>query len=409
MFNFKFNIDTLTPMAAYLFELKRNSSIVPRRLFIFPTALCDDKCKYCVDGLNAGDAAHLQYDKEKDFFSNRIYIDKLVSDIKALKIIDLHIFGGGEPFFYKANMFYFLNKLKDIDIFIRIITNANNLNDEDIRMIIENKLISQLNISFSTDTEITAAKIYAKAVRHTHSLEILKSITKYKNIHKTDFPKVHIMFIILNVNYNKVAEIIELLKEYAIEFFMFQPLRVSGNVKMDLALSPEQEQEFIANIPYIEKLLKKHNMRSNIDSLKPGKNVLVNAKIAKNKSIHSEPSDAKLLADNFYGADLYGSELINKHGLEIGCHMPLTTTSICYNGNIPFCQFKYSEQYRANYFDLASLNDFTQSQEYKTFTSYFTNGTLPVMCRGCIFCTPDEFEAIKRSFKNLTETLVNNI
>lgn len=405
MFNFKFNIDTLTPIARYLFDLKRDSSITPKRLFIYPTGLCDDKCKYCVDGVNAGDADFLQYDKEKDFFNSRTYIDKLISDIKELQIIDMHVFGGGEPFFYKANMFYFLDKLRDVDIFIRIITNANNLNDEDIKMIIGNKLISQLNISFNTDTDVSAEKIYAKAARHTHSLEILNSITKYKNIYKTDFPKVHIMFIVLNINYNKTVEIIELLKEHTIEFFMFQPLRIPLNVKMGLALSPEQEQEFIMNLPYIEKVLKKYNMRSNIDSLKSANSVLVNTKVAKDKSIPLESSNAESLADKFYGVDLYSSELINKHGLKIGCHIPLTTTAICYNGNIPFCAFKYNEQYRANYFDIPSLSDFIQSQEYKTFVNYFINGTLPAICKDCSFCIPYEYEAIKCNFKNFLENV----
>ena len=400
--DFRFNTDTLTLLARHLFVLKQNSHVTPKRLFVYPTGLCDDKCRYCVDGLNAGDAAFLRYDPEKDFFNSQAYIDKLISDIKELQIIDMHIFGGGEPFFYKENMFYFLEKLKDLDIFIRIITNANRLNDEDIEKIIKNKLVSQLNISFNTDSDASAAKIYKNTIRHTHTLNILSSITKYKNIYKTDFPKVHIMFVILNINYNKVIEIVELLNEHTIEFFMFQPLRVSADGQRELALSLAQEEQLIMDIPHIEEALQRHNMRSNINSLKPTSGISADRDAAENRPLTNgmtpELSNAKSINTKFYKPDFCSFELINKYGLRIKCHMPLTTMAICYNGNIPFCQFKYNEQYRANYFDIASLKDFTESQEYRTFVGNFINGEFPEMCRGCSFCIPQETETIKNIF-----------
>ena len=407
MFKFRFDTDTLKPISQYLFEIKQSSDISPKRLFIYPTGLCDDKCKYCVDGVNAKDTAFLQYNKEKDFFGNRLYIDKLISDIIKLKIIDLHIFGGGEPFFYKENLFYFLDKLKKVDIFTRVITNANSLNDADIKMIVAEKLLSQLNISFSTDSDAAAKNIYARAERHAHSLEVLNSITRYKHIYKTDFPKIHVMFVILNINYNKVVEIIELLKEHAIEFFMFQPLRIPLNARMEMALSQEQEQEFIKSIPDIEKMLKKHNMRSNIDSLKPLSSSPLNTQVT--EGMFSEWVKGNNLAGNFYGAASCNSQLINKYCLKITCHMPLTTTAICYNGNIPFCAFKYNEQYRLNYFDTPSLLAFVQSQEHKGFVNYFINGTLPEICKDCSFCIPCENEAIKHNFANLLENAAQHI
>ena len=139
------------------------------------------------------------------------------------------------------------------------------------------------------------------------------------------------------------------------------------------------------SIPRIEEALNKYNIRSNIDSLKPAKPLL-----------------AQSLADKFYGADLHDAGLINKHGLGIRCHIPLTTTAICYNGNMPFCAFKYNEQYRTNYFGISSLNDFTQSQEYREFTGYFIDGKLPEICKDCSFCIPYEYQAIKSSFKNFS-------
>jgi hypothetical protein len=78
--------------------------------------------------------------------------------------------------------------------------------------------------------------------------------------------------------------------------------------------------------------------------------------------------------------------------------MPLTTMSICYNGNMPLCAFRYSEQYRSNYFDVHGLSEFIASEEYVTYVRNFVNGKLPQTCAGCTFCIPQEADAIKGHF-----------
>ncbi len=377
-FKFKYTPDAVTNLiATHLYTFTKKTKLSPLRLFVYPSGLCNDKCRYCSDGLNAENSkekSFIRYDPERDFFKHRNYIDKLIKDIKRLKIRDLHLFGGGEPFFYKENMFYFLERLKDVDVFIRIITNANNLNEQDIERIIRDKLLSQINISFNTDSSETAKKIYVDVSRHSHTLDILNAITKYKKIYTTDIPCVDIMFTLLKVNCDKISEIIELLRGHSITYFFFQPLRCYSERQEELIALDIQQPE----IARAEKKLADLQIRSNISEFRPA------VGLANVRTDFQETSNPP--------------SLINKNNIYIQCYMPLTTLSICYNGNIPLCQFRYDKQYRLNYFDTKSLNEFVKGKEYGSFVHAFINEQLPEICANCQFCVNAELDIIRKCF-----------
>lgn len=376
-FRFKYSPDAvMDSLARHLNELKKGSKVKPKRLFVYPTCLCNDSCRYCSDGLNNDSlqGTGIKYDKARDFFSRRSYIDRLIKDIRRLRIVDLHLFGGGEPFFYRENMFYFLERLKKTDVFIRVITNTKQLDEESIARIVKQGLISQLNISLNTDSEDTARKIYPDPSRHQHSIDVLKWLTRFKALYKTDFPKVDIMTILLKINYDKILDIIGLLSGYSINYLFFQPLRVYSEKQKEFLLSPEEQRALERQIPEIQKRLDALKIRSNIEEFRP---------------VSNKPADPGSLQ---LAGDL---ALKNKHGLTLNCYMPLTTASICYNGNMPLCQFKYDRQYKRNYFDTRGLEEFTKSREYCDFTGKFIEGMLPELCDKCNFCVPHELNLIR--------------
>lgn len=376
-FKYKYNPEAVTGgLVRYLDGLKGPSGLSPKRLFIYPAILCDDNCKYCNDGLHhqGSDSVALAVDPRGDFFSDRKRIDKLVRDIRGLGIIDVHLFGGGEPFFYKDNMIYFLKKLKNIDVFIRVITNTKCLEEEDVRQIVKHQLISQMNISFNSDSDQTAGKIYSDSSRHRHTLDVLNWISKYKRLYKTDFPKIDIMFIVLNVNYARIIEIIGLLDEFGINYFFFQPLRVYTEKQKQFQLSTSEQDDLEKMIPGIESRLNSLKIRSNVNELK--------------RKETGVPAISSTEAKN-------ALELKNSKGLTIDCYMPLTTISICYNGNMPFCQFNFRSQYSKNYFDIPGLGEFIKEEEYSGFVNKFVGSGLPVVCRGCNFCVPSELNTIR--------------
>ena len=382
--NFKFKYDPeslMNALARHLYSLKKESVIFPFRLFIYPSGLCNDSCRYCNDGARAGRKSSedfLQYKPVRDFFANKEYIDKLIKDIKDLEIRDIHLFGGGEPFFYKASMFYFLEKLKDTDVFIRIITNANNLDTWDVDYMVKNKLVSSLNISFNTDSKEAAMMIYSDFSRHSHSLNILEAIVKCKENYKTDFPRVNVMATLLNTNYNKVPDIIQLIGGYRVDFFSLQPLRYSADNQKQFKLTKEQEDAFVQTIPQIESRLNEFEIFSNISEFK---------------------KEEKNVSDNLISNEPFlRPKLKNKNNLTLECYLPLVTLAISYDGSIPVCFFKYDKQYKSNYFELKSLNKFLHSREYKEFIYGLINSKLPDICGDCKFCSFQELQMIKERF-----------
>ena len=379
---FKYSPDAVTEsMAAGLYNLKRNSRPVPLRFFVYPTALCNDRCIYCSDSLNAESnegTRHLQYDPRKDFFSDKNNVKKLAEDVKKLSVRDIHLFGGGEPFFYKENMFYFLEALRDTDVFIRVITNSNALLLEDVERMVRDRLVSQLNISFNTDSEQTAAGIYSSPKRHRHTLEILSAVTKFKNMYNSPVPSVDIMFTLLKNNCDKVPGVIGHLRGHRINFFFFQQLRCYTAEQAALAAAAVPEEDLRRAGSMLEEL----GIDSNIGEL---------ARHSENAAPAKQPA----------AGDDNGVSLRNRRGISLGCYMPLTTLSICYNGNVPICQFRYDKQFSFNYLDPGSLVKFLKGKEYSSFLRNFIDSKeLPEACRGCLFCVDHEAWGLRERFRH---------
>ncbi|MFA5319768.1 MAG: radical SAM protein [Candidatus Omnitrophota bacterium] len=379
---FKYSPDAVTEaMAAGLYNLKPDSRPLPLRLFIYPTALCNDRCIYCSDSLNAEQnegTRHLQYDPRKDFFSDRNNVKKLADDVKRLAVRDIHLFGGGEPFFYKENMFYFLEALRDTDVFIRVITNSNALLEEDVERMVRDRLVSQLNISFNTDSEQTAAGIYSSPKRHSHTLEILSAVTKFKAIYNSPVPSVDIMFTLLKNNCGRIPGVIGNLRGHKVNFFFFQQLRCYTAEQTALAVASVPEDD----LRLAGRMLAEMGIDSNIGEL-PGR---------QDKGVPEKHPAA--------GEDK-GVSLRNRRGIDIGCYMPLTTLSICYNGNVPICQFRYDRQFSFNYLEPGDFRKFLHGKEYRSFLRGFIGGKeLPEVCRGCLFCVNHEVRGLRARFRN---------
>ncbi len=377
---FKFSPDAVTEaMADGLYNLRRCARPIPMRLFVYPTALCNDKCIYCSDSLNAEQntgTEHLRYDPRKDLFADKENVRRLAGDVKRLSVRDIHLFGGGEPFFYKENMFLFLESLKDTDVFIRVITNANALDDEDVERIVRDRLVSQLNISFNTDCEETASGIYSSRGRHGHTMKVLSALTKYKGIHGAEYPSVDIMFTILKNNYDRIPAVVGNLRGHRVHFFFFQRLRCYTAQQAALA-APALPQE---DLRTAGRMLEEMGITSNISELADAERVSSNNA--------EDPKEHSVF-------------LRNRRGIPLACYMPFTTLSICYNGALPVCQFKYEKQFSFNYLDSGSLASFLRSREYSSFLSAFAGKeSLPDICAGCRFCVDHESKTLRKRFKH---------
>ena len=380
-FKFKFNcLNVNKHISSYLYGLRSYEDIKPLRLLIHPSGKCNDSCKYCKRNTDPK--------IEPDFFGNRDYIDKLARDVEELGIKDIHMLGGGEPFFYKDNMFYFLERLRNVDTHTRIITNGKNLNDSDISSIVKDELVSNLNITQSTDSEEMAGKLYQNKERHTHTISLLGNILKYKKLYNKKFPQIDIMFVLSNLNYNKIDKIISMLKELKVNYFFMQPLRIDCDDYKELDLSEEQKKEFLVKIPETKRLLQKANIVSNINDF--------------------EVNDDFITDSRDYKSVIPDTILTGRH-LKIGCYFPLTTIAIHHDGIIPKCYFN-KPLFDRNYFSISSLKEEIRSAGYLDFVKNFVGGNCLSSCDGCRICILNEMREIKKdfiNFKKKNDILVN--
>ncbi len=301
---------------------------------------------------------------------------KLADDVKKLAVRDMHLFGGGEPFFYKENMFYLLEELRNTDVFIRVITNANALNEGDVERIVRDRLVSQLNISFNTDCEETASAIYASRGRHCHTMDILAALTRYKGIYATDYPFVDIMFTLLKNNFDRIPAVVGNLRGHKINFLFFQQLRCYTERQSALVAPPIPREDLLT----AGRMLEEMGITSNISELAAGE---------------------RLPAGNTREQNGHVVSLRNKRGIALACYMPLTTLSICYNGAVPVCQFRYEKQFSFNYLDAGSLASFLRGKEHASFLRGFLGKESPPdICKGCLFCVNHELETLKKRFRH---------
>lgn len=359
-----------------MYSLRSCQDIKPARLFLHPSGMCNDSCKYCKTNINAK--------IDQDFFNNRGNLDKLARDIEELGIRDIHMLGGGEPFFHKDNMFYFLEKLINVDALIRIITNANNLNDSDINNIVKYGLISQLNITLSTDSAEMAAGLYQNKERHTSTISILESILKYKDLYNKQLPRIDIMFVLSSLNYNRIDSIVSILKALNINYFFMQPLRVNCDDYKGLQLSEQQKREFLEKIPETEELLKRANIMSNINDFKINDDFIANSRD--------------------YKSVIPDTVLFGKY-IKIGCYFPLTTIAIHHDGVVPKCYFA-NLIFNKNYFSVSSLKEEIIGADYADYIKNFIGENCLSNCDKCRICILYEIEEIKRTFANLNKDRV---
>lgn len=374
-FLFKYNLrEVFNGITDYLYNIRSYKDIRLQRFYVYPSARCNDQCIYCGECHKDGNA------REIDFFENKDSIERLIRDVKFLKLKEVHLFGGGEPFFYKDNMLYFLEEMRSIDTFIKIITNGNNLSDEDIEKIVRGGLISNLAINLNTDSSQMAQNVYLDGERHSHTVSILESIAKYKKLYNKRYPLVDVFFVLFNMNYDKILSIISILEKFDISFFFIQPLRVYTQQHEKLKLSKEQMGAFEAMLPEIEKRLDEADIKSNTGDFKINKNLI---------------EDSRNLKCVILNKVLQGRS-------KLACYLPLTTFFIYPEGIVHKCMY-LQEVYNCSYFSFSSIQDMINSSEVTEFLAKFVEGTGVSHCQNCHACVLNEVEEIKKRFRDLKQ------
>lgn len=346
------------------------SKIKPSQIVIMANLRCNSKCIYCCvkDNIN-----------RKELFSDLDLVNKLIEDIRDIGIKYILIVGG-EPFFYKKNMIYFLEKLKDLDCFIIMNTNSTLLKKRDIKKIVKNELISCLSISLNSDCDELEYKISGDKKRHSKTICNLKLVDYYKRKYDAKIPYVVIMFAMFNLNYHSILNILNQVKEYNVNGFVIQPMRVYEKKDEVLKLNEYQKQEFLKMVPELIEVAEKYKIDNRFSDF------------LKEDLIENATSLQKI---NKY------EKIYNKKGIFFNCYFPLSNIAVDWEGKFFGCPFYFSEknQLTLDYYT-NNLREFVKSKSYIDHLKNFINKKkLPEFCKNCNLCELNRVRMAQDFFK----------
>lgn len=201
--------------------------------------------------------------------------DKGLETNKILDIIDqaselgvnFLLVTGGEPFTRKEALFRTLERATMHDMKTILVTNGTLLNKKNVKRLAETK-IQELQISLDgpdakTHDFIRSTKHAFKKVINT--LAYLRDFNKETGVIK---PKVNLVTVLTNRNYDKIEELLYLINEMGIEKFTLQPLQRRtedcGNLKPD----EKQKTEFEKKLDHLISVAEKEGIENNLSFFK---------------------------------------------------------------------------------------------------------------------------------------------
>ncbi len=212
------------------------STLRPYQMQLHLTDFCNLKCIFCPTRTFIKNQ-NLDANKE---LSTTEWLD-LVEQAAALGVEDFHICGGGEPFFFQSKALAVMGRIKELGKSGEIITNGTMLTPEIIIRLVE---MSWDKMTFSLDGP--SAKIH-DAIRATPCFKRIvvniQRITEEKTKAKVRKPQLCIHFVVCNLNYKSIPEMIPLCEQLGADTLLIQALNIWSDDIAQYKLSEKQELE----------------------------------------------------------------------------------------------------------------------------------------------------------------------
>jgi len=179
---------------------------------------------------------------------------ELIQDLKKIRVKRIILGGQGEPFLY-SKLLEAIEITKEAGIEVALITSGFFLNEKKIRAIFDLR-IDCIDISLQAATAETYLKIHPGQKEDTFKRikNQLILLSKLKESFNRMVPKVRIIHVICNLNYQETVEVIELAKEVGADSIGFKRIDVIPETR-ELLLNNDQLRE-------LKSLLKKAKGKS---------------------------------------------------------------------------------------------------------------------------------------------------
>lgn len=159
-------------------------------------------------------------DDKKGFLRKEI-LDKLADSLVALKVSLVTLTGGGEPFLYPYLM-DFLTILSDAKKDVTIVTNGTLIKESQVPELLErnvNLRFSLIAASPDTYVEVHPNQTPATFEKLKNTLTLIRTLRKNSKSRSV----VSILFVIFKNNFHEIPTMLDMGKEYQVDFVHFKP------------------------------------------------------------------------------------------------------------------------------------------------------------------------------------------
>jgi len=342
----------IVAMKSNLKRWKNNETFSPYNIELHMVSKCNTKCKYC-------DGRPWFYNKREMNFGSFLKIVKQCIDLGVQEFR----FSGPEPTIRKNELITLLKIIGKHKRTSSISTNASLLEKEDLKKIVKIKGI-KMYISF--DSHIPSIHNFLRSSKSAFNnvMRTLSIIKRLKLKNNLNYPQIILVSVITNMNYNKILDFIEFVKEYQIRHIIFQPLIIQTTYATKLKLNRYQLKSFISKIDSIQKLLKKYGIDSNIHDLR-------------NKKYFEKST-------NSFGLMLDDSNNNQDLMFNVPCFDPWWSISILHNGYIGPC-INLAEKNKISLKN-HSIKEIWYGNFFNDLRSKIFNKNYPQACAQCKVC-----------------------
>jgi len=242
-------------------EWLSSGKIFPYLLEIRLTDRCNLKCLTCWQ--RAWDGI------DRDF--KEISIEtwmRVIKEAKKMGVVGIEITGGGEPLIRLEECVKIMKLVKELNMKGSLVTNGTLFTESSLKEIVK---MGWDKIHFSIDGHTPEINDFLRGVNGAFekAVEAIRKLNFWKKKLGKDAPRIVLMPVVTNVNYDKLDGLLELAHQLEVPEVIFQGMVVHSDIGKKLELTEKQKEELLSRIPSFMEKAKELGIKTNLESFLP--------------------------------------------------------------------------------------------------------------------------------------------
>jgi len=336
----------------------------PIGIELAPTLKCNLDCDFCW----RKDKEDIDYSSELSFLDYK----RIIKEASELDVKEIKIIGGGEAT-TRNDIIKIMDLVKKNKMFGYLCTNGTLFSEDFVKRLVEIEW-DYIKISFHGPKEIhndlvKDARAYDNVIK---TLELFK---KYKTLYKNRLPELEFGFVLVNKNYKKLNEVLEIAKSNNVKAVFVEPVTVYSKYGKKLKLNEKEQNEFIGIAKKSYLLANKYGIKNNLQDF-------LKVNLIKNTNVMSKSIQEKSKGGSF---------------LTVPCYEPWLRMGIRVDGAIGPCGF-FDESSMENIKE-KSLKEVWLGDYFNKRRKQMLDNNLPEYCKKCCTTLVSNNQRIREELK----------